>query len=157
MRLNDIIAHLIEEYDRPGQGIDMQAAATAGVEMVKSDDEATSQLIHDAIWKRIKDASTKAKGQAERSDSNDQPTLFNVRPRHAVDTEGRVIKRTEDLSRLEFKRLIQIRWEQVQADQAYLNELMKADAALAPVWDAHPEYTYGQAERAYMASRTAAE
>lgn len=157
MRLNDIIAQLIEDYDRPGHGIDMQAAANAGVEMVKADDDIAGQLIHDAIWKRIKDASTKAKKQAEQSDGNDQPTLFNLRPRHAIDTDARVVKRTEDLSRLEFKRLIQIRWDQVQADQAYLNELIKADAALAPIWDQHPEYTYGQAEAAYVASRTAAE
>lgn len=157
MRLNDIIAKLIEDYDRPGQGIDMQAAASAGVDIVKADDEIAVQLIHDAIRKRIKDASTRAKKQAEQSDTNDQPTLFNLRPRHAIDTEARVVKRTEDLTRLEFKRLIQIRWDQVQADQAYLNELIKAEAALSPIWDAHPDYTYGQAEQAYIASRSAAE
>lgn len=157
MRFNDIIGKLIQEYDLPGQGIDMEAAASAGVEMVKADDEIADQLIHDAIWKRIKDAATKAKKQAETTDENSQPTLFNVRPRHAIDTEGRVVKRTEDLSRFEWKRIIQIRWDQVQADQAYLNELMKADAALSPIWDEHPDYTYGEAEAAYAASRVAAE
>lgn len=157
MRLSDLIGQLIEEYDQPGYGIDMHAAAAAGVERVQSDEDVTQELIRDAIWKRIKDAAQRAKRNAEKSDQNDQPTLFNLRARHAIDAEARVVKRTEDLTRLEFKRLINIRWEQVQADQAYLNELMKAEAALSPIWDAHPEATYGEVERIYAASRTAAE
>ena len=157
MRLNDVIAHLIEEYERPGAGIDMHAATEAGVRMVKGDDETLESLVREALYKRIKGACTNARRRAETSDANvRQPALFDLRTRHALDTEGRYIKRTEDLTQIEFRRLIEIRRQQLEADKAYLDELEKAEAALRPIWTRHPEYTYGEAEQAYMAGRMAA-
>jgi len=159
MRLSDIVHDLIEQYDRPGEGIDMHAATEAGVQLVKGDDETLDTLVRDALYKRIKDACTKARRRSENSDQNTagQPALFDLRARHALDTEGRYVKRTEDLTQFEFRRLIDIRRQQLEADKAYLDELEKAEAALRPIWERHPELTYGQAEQAYIASRTAAE
>ena len=69
---------------------------------------------------------------------------FALRQAHALDTDGRIIKRTSDLTELEFRRIIEIREKQIADDGAYLEELKNAYRTCRPVWDEHPDWTFAQ-------------
>jgi len=155
MSLNDIIGHIIELYDI-GNQIETHKAVQAAFPLVLADEEARDQIILEGLSKRIKDMATRAHRKSD--DDPDKQTSFfgdRLRQRYALDVDGRVIKDTDAMSRIEFERLIAIREKQMDADAAHLNVLKAAREALAPFWDAHPDYTYGQAEREYLRGRAA--
>lgn len=155
MSLNDIVGRVIELCDRNG-AIDTHKAVQTAFPLVIADDEATEQLVREGLAKRIKDAATKMNRQSEQAAS--QASFFGdkLRRRYALDTDGRVIKETEYMQRLEFERLIAIREKSIIDDTAHLDVLKRALVAVAPIWDRNPEYTYGQAERAFLAAELAA-
>lgn len=159
MRLSDIVSDIIEQHDRPGVGINMHAATKALVLAIEADPEHRSQLLWEAAGKRIKAAATAARKEAEGTDENctQLPLLANLRPRYALDGEDRVVKRTEDLTRLELRRVIQIRRDQIKHDVAHLDALVKVEADLAAVWDLNPAMTLGQCALAAVAAGIAAE
>lgn len=141
--LTDICDRLIELHDRPGLGIDVHAAVTAGVPLVMADAEAVEGAVKQALHKLIKDRATKQ--VRSEGDRRGQLMLFpDLRAAYALDVEGRTVKRTVDLSRLEFERLITVRAEQVVADTRHLEALRDARTKAAPMWDMHPAATFGE-------------
>jgi len=153
-RLTDIVSEVIASTQDAEGSINTGVAVTKGVPLVKADAEAVDQCISEALAKRIKDAATRARKAAE--DAPDaQPDLFDLRPRHALDIEGRTLKSTHALSRLEFERIRQIRRDSLASDEAYLARLDNAASALAPIWDAYPALTYGEACDLLRESRAA--
>lgn len=155
-RLTDIVSEVIAaSQDSEGSLNDRHRAISLGVPLVKEDAEAVDQCIAEALGKRIKDAMTRAPSVAA-SAPDRQVNLFDLRPAHALDTEGRVIKTTRALSRLEFERIRQIRRDQIANDAAYLKRLDEAAVALGPIWDANPALNYGEAEDLFRLARGAA-
>jgi hypothetical protein len=159
MALSDIIGRVIELHDVPGRGINRQAAIEAAVPLVMEDAEVLGQVVRDGIGKRIKDMATKRRRAAQSEDGEpNMPTLFgDLRVRYPLDDTERVIKRTEDLTRIELRHCIQVRRAQVKADEAHLKAMEDAERAVAPFWDANPGLTFGGVMALYLSSRAAAE
>lgn len=153
-RLTDIVSQVVASAQDAEGSIDSHAAVTMGVPLVKADDEAVDQCISEALAKRIKDAATRV-SKAANDAPDSQSDLFELRPRHALDIEGRTLKSTRALSRLEFERIRQIRRESLANDAAYLARLDNAASTLAPIWDAQPALTYGEACDLLRQSRAA--
>jgi len=149
MSLSNIIGRVLELCPANG-AIDVHEAVQTAMPLVMADDEAMRQLLTEALGKRIKDAATSQMRRA--ADVGVQPSFFGnlMRQAYALDIEGRQIKETSYLTRIEFERIIVIREKQLIADTTQLNVLRRARAALAPLWDMNPEYTYGEVERAFL-------
>ena len=156
--LNDIIGRVIDECDAP-DGIDTHRAVDMAFPLVAEDDEARDQLIREGLWKRIKDQATRAlrKMQSDGNSRDEQLDLFGMlKHRYAIDVDGRKIKNTRDLSRLEFRRLIAIREQQIEQDTAHLKVLRNVDAAVSIVWDLLLDQPLGRVMDVYLAKREAA-
>lgn len=153
MLLAKIISEVTAAHSHDGT-LDRKAAITAAVPMVMKDDALVEQLIRSALSKRIKDSVC---GAAERVERCGQHSFFDLRPAHALGDNESHIKETRSLTRIEFQRLIALREAQVDADVAYLKRLRAAAESTSPVWDAHPEWLWGQVEDAFAAALAAAE
>jgi len=148
MSLADIAQKAIGATELNEQSI-THAADEYALRIVRSDDEATDQCIREALSKRIKDTATRRDRGGGGSDKDRQALLFDLRPRHALDTEGRVLKDTRAMIRIEFNRVREIRRKSIADDAAYLEQLDRAAAALGPIWDLYPALTFGEAEEIY--------
>ena len=156
--LNDIIGRVIDECDAP-DGIDTHRAVDMAFPLVAEDDEARDQLIREGLWKRIKDQATRAlrKIQSDGNSRDEQLDLFGMlKHRYAIDVDGRKIKNTRDLSRLEFRRLIAVREQQIEQDTAHLKVLRNVHAAVSIVWDLLPDQPLGRVMDVYLAKDDAA-
>jgi hypothetical protein len=109
------------------------------------DDEDRESLIDEALAGRIKQAAQRGK-TAARAQTYEQGSFpfEKLRRAHAIDTDERVVVTTTEMTQMQFKRAIEIREKQVADDQAYLKELTNAYMAVRPIWDEHPEWTFGQ-------------
>jgi hypothetical protein len=155
MSLADIVSDAIAATER-NSTIVTHAAVEYAFPIVRNDDEATDQCIREALGKRIKDVATRRDRKPPGSDSETEPLLFDLRPRHALDTDGRTIKTTRAMTQLEFTRVREIRRQTIINDEGYLKQLDEAAAALAPIWDLYPDLTFGEAEDLYRRQRGAA-
>ena len=156
--LNDIIGRVIDECDAP-DGIDTHRAVDIAFPLVIADEEARDQIIREGLWKRIKDQATRAlrRLQADGNAQDEQLDLFGqLKRRYALDIDGRRIKNTADLSRLEFRRLIAIREQQIEQDTAHLKVLRDVESAVSLVWDILPDQSLGRVMAVYLAKREAA-
>jgi len=119
------------------------------VETLQGDPAATQEarvgtkLIHDRCMRMFRGPIT----------DDRQSSFFGdkLRSRYAIDLDGHVFKDTETLMRLEWKRAIAIRENQLRGDSAVLAAMHEADRALGPIWDRHPNKTYGEIEAMYLA------
>lgn len=143
MPLSDIVSKAIDETKDGDGSIRTHEAVKVGFPLVKGDDEAVDQCISEALAERIKKAAQNEKN-LDKARISGPDDLFGLRTRHALDTDGRMLKATHALTRLEFERIRQIRRESLKADEAYLAKLDNAAAAVSPLWDAHPDMTFGE-------------
>jgi hypothetical protein len=158
MSLNDILGQLIEEYEPTGSSIQMHAAIQASRAMVLADREITIYLIDESLGRHLTQKSTRTLGtvRGRRGGKGDDPRqtnmfeAFGLRPRYALDTEERDVKRTDWLSRAEVNKLIAIREAQLVADTRHLEKLRYALDTVAPLWDLNPDLTFGQIIELYM-------
>lgn len=150
-RLSDAIGQAIEiEIDGFGR-LDISRAVSVALPLL--DDEDREVLICEALSKRIKDAACKTKKAVQSASSTQYKFPFpGMRHAHALDTDGREVILTEAMTEMQFKRLISIRRRQVADDAAYLNILEQAYQAVRPIWQAYPEWTFGQVCAAYRES-----
>lgn len=155
MSLADIVQEAIAATERDKQ-IVTHAAVEYAFPIVRDDDEATDQCVREALSKRIKDAATRRDRGSRDNDGDRQPLLFDLRPRHALDTDGRILKNTRAMTRIEFSRVREIRRKSIIADEAYLKQLDEAAAALSPIWDLYPALTFGEVEEIYRRDSGAA-
>ncbi len=158
--ISDIVGRVIELCETPAAGIDVHRAIEVGMPLVRNDPDMMDQLAREGLAKRIKDQATRIARQmeGESPDDGDQLDFFGkLRPRYALDTDGRRLKNTRDLTRIEFRRLITIREEQVAADMAHLKILRDAEDAVSLLWDFHPDLAFGQVMDLYLSQRSAAD
>lgn len=152
-RLSDVIGHVVEVGTDGFGRLDVHSAVALAVEMI--DDEDRNTLVEEALGKRIKDAATKAKRAAANAASSQGALFADVRRAHALDTDGRIVKLTDEMTELEFKRVIEIRRKQIADDIAYLDVLEHAYLQVQPVWRAHPDETFGEVCRRFAESAAA--
>lgn len=156
--LAEIVGRVVDACQTPDGSIVTADAVTMALPLVKEDAEACDTLLCEALSKRIKDAATRARAAAMDADGR-QPSFWGdkLRPRYALDIEGRSLKNTNSLTRLEFERIRQIRRDQLAADAAALAVLDEAATALSPIWDLNPALSFGEVMQVYLSIRSAAD
>jgi hypothetical protein len=143
MALSDIVSQVISDTKDSNGSVRTHDAVERGVPLVKEDDEAVDQCISEALSIRIKNVALNER-KKDKTRISGPDDLFGLRGRHALDTDGRMLKATHALTRLEFERIRQIRRDSLRADEAYLAKLDNAAAVVSPVWDANPDLTFGE-------------
>lgn len=160
MSLKEIVADLLEEFEPYGGSIQMHQAVKAGRPRVMADPDAVMMLVDEGLYTRLKNTGTRhvramRRGGVETVSGEPVPgggrvlqmdmfEAFGLRPRYALDNENREIKRTDWLTRAEFRRLIALREQQQIADAMHLERLRAAERRLAPAWDQNPDLLFGQ-------------
>lgn len=151
MSLTKIVAEVTEAHEVEGV-INRHEAINDAVPRVLADSDLTETCVRSHLSRMI---ATNAKARTrERSSANDkQIGLFGLRDAYVLtDGEGS-IKLTRALSRIEFAALIKVRQQQVDADIAHLDRLRAAALETSPIWNAHPDWCWGQVEDAYSRLR----
>lgn len=122
----------------------------------KLDDLMRHSLMFESLKIRIKKQVCKTHKQT-REDDDEEPRLtgFDLHSGYALDVADKYIKRTQELTELEFLRIITIREEQLVDDSRHLSVLRKAYDTVKPFWQV--EMNFGEAEAAYRAAALAAE
>lgn len=105
--------------------------------------------------KMIHDKATREFRQAAKGDVR-QGSFFSLRSRYALETDHRVIKDTERLTRLEWQSILTLRRKQLRDDAAQLAILEAVNSELAPIWDEYPAKLYGEIEAIYRRRQEAA-
>lgn len=160
MSLKEIVADLLDEFEPYGGSIQMHQAVKAGRPRVLADPEATVMLVDEGLYNRLKNTGTRHVRAMRRNGAEtiageagpgggramqlDMFEAFGLRPRYALDNDNREIKRTDWLTRAEFRRLIALREQQQIADALHLEKLRAAERRLAPAWDLNPDLLFGQ-------------
>jgi hypothetical protein len=155
MSLNDIIGRVIEIAEDANGTIDKNLAARAGVPLVMEDDEAIDECVRETVWRRVNSKGARMERSHFASAGRQNELFPGLRARYAVDLEGRVLKRTERLTQLEFERVISIREKQVADDTAQLTSLKMARDELSGIWKLYPDLTFGEVEALFRRSQAA--
>lgn len=155
MPLNDITERAIDLNTAVGI-TNTHKAINAFVALLKTaGSEDQEDAFRVAGRKLIHDRATQQLRQAMALDTR-QSSFFSLRTRYALETDHRVYKDTERLTRLEWRSIIQLRKKQVADDSAQLAAMEAADAQLAPIWDEYPDKLLGEIEAIYLRRRRAA-
>lgn len=153
-RLSDRVNAAVEAARGEGRIIVHNIASALMGEL--TNDELT-QAAWEGLAKRVKEAATRGKAEVIARATTAQPDLpFNLASAYALDLGEREVKLTRDLTRIELRRVIEIRRQSVEADLRSLSELERAEAVSAPIWDAHPDWLFGAVLDAAVLSAEAA-
>lgn len=147
MSLNKIVADAIDANEAEGV-INRHSAINLAVPQVLADGELTEMCVRGHLSKVIASSCKRRARELAEKDSG-QSSMFGLRDAHVLDHGEGVIKRTEALTREEFRGIIRIRQDQVVADFAYLKRLRDAEMETRAIWDRNPNWTWGQVEAAY--------
>lgn len=152
MPLNDILAQAIDET-RHGPSLSTHEAIEAALPRVKEDEEALDQILREGLGKRIKDMVTKElRKRATESAGQGLLPFDQLRKAYALDTDGRMIKNTDALTRGEWERIREIRRKQIEADTAHLKLLDDVTEMVDDIWQPRPELTFGEVKALWFRS-----
>jgi hypothetical protein len=129
MSLNKIVADAIDANEAEGV-INRHSAINQAVPQVLADEDMTEMCVRSHLSKVIATNCKKRARELAEADSS-QSSMFGLRDAHVLDHGEGVIKRTEALTREEFRGIIRIRQDQVVADMAYLKRLGEVEKAYA--------------------------
>lgn len=153
-RLNDRIDECVQSLRDATGAVSTQRVVSLILPELTPDER--EQLASRALYKLVSDRAKKGKMELRARAASNEPELpFKLDKAYALDTEERVVKDTAQMTRPEVRRAIQIRRDQIKADRAKLEQLEQAEAAAAPYWDQHPDWTFGEA--LYAAARDGAD
>ncbi|MBB4857174.1 hypothetical protein HNO88_000481 [Novosphingobium chloroacetimidivorans] len=147
MSLNKIVAEAIDANESAGV-INRHNAINLAVPKVLADEEMTEMCVRSHLSK-VMASTCKKRARELAATSAAQSSLFGLHDAHVLDHGEGIIKRTEALTRDEFRGIIRVRQEQVTADMAYLKRLRDAELETRAIWDRNPNWTWGQVEAAY--------
>lgn len=147
MSLNRIISDAVEAHEHDGV-INRHAAITDTVPLILADAEMTETCVRGHV-SRLITKSAKARAAASANNDPAQLSIFGLNEMHILDDGEGTIKRTRQLSRLEFAGLIRVRQVKVEQDLAYLAKLREAFTVTSKIWDQHPTWSWGEVEDAY--------
>jgi hypothetical protein len=105
------------------------------------------ELGEQECWSRLKQAMARGRDSAHRAATMPLPGIpfSGLWRAYALDEGGlRLVKETIKLLRLEFKRAMVIRTEQLEADRRSLQAMEFAWNAVDPIWQEHPELNFGE-------------
>jgi len=110
------------------------------------------------IARDLKDAASRIAKQVIRQQETAQMAFafFKLPGAVSLDLEGRKIKFTRSLTRLEYQRASKIRKDHHTASGDAIKEFDAAEAAVAPYWDQNPEWTFGQCLDQFMSDKQVA-
>ncbi len=152
-RLSDVISEACAEArDADGTTVVWNAVNVARGRL---DDDDRLILVDEALARRCKAVAERGKRsvkQAAERPSGIASLFPDLRQGYALGTDEKVVKETASLSEVEFRRLIAIREKQVEDDRAHLEVLRLAFETVTPIWQAHPDWTFGDCCRAHGAS-----
>ncbi|WP_038384986.1 hypothetical protein [Bradyrhizobium elkanii] len=150
-KVHDAVAAHIDGgvYDRHGAIQTVRAA-------LEDDDRAI--LIDEALAIRVKNACVNSKKSAvAQAAVPAQIVMFpDLHGGYPIDGDGTRVKQTVALSRIELRRVIEIRRAQIKKDQAHLALLEQAETTVGPLWDIHPDMTFGEICELYATKLAAA-
>lgn len=153
MALTNIIHKVIEKCEIDGE-LTQEKAVGAGVPLVMADPDAVDECVRETVWRRVNTMTKRLRHRIMPAPR--QAELFpGLRTHYAVDTDGRVLKQTGLLTRLEFERVISIREKQVADDTTHLEVLRQARRQLQRLWDANPALNFGAVETLFRRSQAA--
>lgn len=114
-------------------------------------------LVEQGLWQRLKQAMARGRASASGSKTRDFGDVFpGLYRAYTLDLNGEhTTKQTDMLTELEFKRAIAIREAQVIADTEALEVLRRAYASVKPIWESHPDLTFGEVCEIYRRDRAA--
>jgi hypothetical protein len=143
-RLNDLINEAILIHTNADGALVPHEAVSAIKPSL--DDESRDVLVTEALTSRVTAAAKNSRTAIFKSAKNRNLELpfSDLHGAYPLDLEGRYVKRTESLLRAEMQRVISIREKQIVDDTKHLAELRAAFTAVEPIWDAHPDWTFGQ-------------
>lgn len=151
-RLNDVISQAIDTVRDARGRVNVHSAVEIALGLI--DDEDGDTLIRAALSERIKRAAERGTKAIETAAAEPlQGALFkDLRRAYALDEEGRVVKSTDDLTQLEFERIIRIREQSIESDLAHLKILRQALITVRSLWSSHPDWTFAQVCNAHRAA-----
>ncbi|WP_156456579.1 hypothetical protein [Blastomonas sp. CCH2-A2] len=116
------------------------------------DDECREVLVNEALSIRVTTAAKSAKSTLRgiAAKANFELPFKGLHHAYPLDLNGRLIKRTEALSRAEFESVISIREKQIINDMGHLEKLRSAHAAMLPVWEQNPDWIVQQCVEALL-------
>lgn len=155
MPLSDITERAIDLNTKVGVTRTGRAIASMVQMLVVANAEDQKEAFAECARKRIHDKATREVRQARRGDQR-QASFFSLRTRYALETDHRVYKDTERLTRLEWRSILTLRRKQLADDSAQLALMEDADKQLGPIWDEYPAKLYGEIEAIYARRRRAA-
>lgn len=152
-RLSDLINEAVGEALQAGEFIvhDVVKAVTP-----RLDDEDRDVLVLEAVAARISAASKRTrKAILEGGPAETQSELFFGLPT-AVAIDEHKIKLTRDLTAIDLRRVIKIRRAGIADDLKSVERWEAARDATAPILQAHPDWSFGEALDAAMAAASSA-
>lgn len=154
MQLKEIISRSLN-FASDGQKIDRHKAEGFGFALVEEDHDLLTECARAGFSRSIKEAAIRQQRKML-NDAGAQSCFDVLRRRYPLDVEAKVIKETDYLTEMELDRIIAVRDKSVADDMAHLSALKEVRASLKPIWKSHPEWTLGEAERAFRGLRDAA-
>jgi hypothetical protein len=148
-QLNDIISSVVEEMISPAGRINVDIASDLVYK--RAEFSHIEVCAKSEIARRIQQymaRSRKAAVSGTMAASGQGVLPLGLRPAHAIDDDGREMVLTVHMTQAQFRKVIEIREQQVIADTAYLTKLRSAYSAACPIWTAHPDWTFGQVAEA---------
>jgi hypothetical protein len=150
MQLSSIISTAVTLNTMMGVTQQKKAVAAA-VEVMRKDEESTDEARYIAASKLVHDQTTKT--MRALPDDPRQGSFFALRTRYALDADARIIKDTDRLSMLEFKRIMELRRKQIADDTVHYNHMTAAWSELEPIWQEYPDKLFGEVEAIYLRRR----
>jgi len=143
-RLNDIINEAILLHTKDDGSLVPHQAVSAIKPAL--DEESRDTLVTEALTARVTTAAKNSKSAIFKmaKKRNMELPFANLHGAYPLDLEGRYVKRTESLLKAEMQRVINIREKQIIDDTKSLAELRAAFVAVEPIWERHPDWTFGQ-------------
>lgn len=141
-RLSDLVAQAMEEATVDGRCDTAKAQALLRESLT---DEHVDRALNEFSASLISRAARRAMREFASTAASQGELPFRLHAAYAVDLDGRRIVNTADMTRIEARRALEIRRQQIEADQRSANDLARAIAAADPFWDEAPDLTFGEA------------
>jgi hypothetical protein len=133
--LSSIVSGLVDEFEVMGIGIDIHEAVKAGRPRVLADQDAVVDCVDYALGRKLSNYATREQRRMLKPGGQMTfPGMYDLRERYALDEKQCLVKATDWLDYDELLGLIDMRENQLIADQAHLQKLRAAEKKLRKYW-----------------------
>jgi hypothetical protein len=155
--LNDICHRALEETEEYRVGIKTDVAFGAAWSRVRTDPEALEHAAMIGVRQKLKEigttvlrsvkraaSSVPSASRSERFEQLDFFEAWGLKPRYALDDEGRKLVYTGWLTLRDFLQIIKVRKTGVARDIEHIDVLERVLETLGPLWRANPHLTFDE-------------